>query len=416
MVQPNLDPTYALAKDISDAQARIGRLEQADITIAGLHDVAITSPTNTQVLTYNTALQKWINATGGGGGASFTVSATAPASPVNGAGWYNLTNGYIFFYINDGNSSQWVQDTSIANDAGYESRLTALETFNTVAQPVSVGGTGASTLFAGGYLKGAGTSAITSQTGIPANDITSGTLGVPRGGTGATTLTSGGYLKGAGTAAVTSQTGIPATDITSGILSTSVLPTIPIANGGTGGTTGAGLVPVIPTNVYVSSGSASIASTGIITFTNVTAVSFAGAFGTLERYRVDISGYSGPGNYLNLRGATSGTGNSAAAYYEGGLYRQGGAVGIWTNQSGATTMQVGYIPGSEWWNSTVEVMNPNNNNAPCFINRAFYMGGAGTTVISDGKFNGTGVFDGLQFFSSSGGTFSGTIRIFAFRK
>jgi hypothetical protein len=224
LVQPNLDPTYALAKDISDAQARIGRLEQADITIAGLHDVAITSPTNTQVLTYNTALQKWINATGGGGGASFTVSATAPASPVNGAGWYNLTNGYIFFYINDGDSSQWVQDTSIANDAGYESRLTALETFNTVAQPVSVGGTGASTLSAGGYLKGNGTSAITAQAGIPGSDITSGTVGVSVGGTGASTFTSGAYLKGAGTAAITSQTGIPAGDITSGTLDALRLP------------------------------------------------------------------------------------------------------------------------------------------------------------------------------------------------
>jgi hypothetical protein len=54
---------------------------------------------------------------------------------------------------------------------------------------VGQGGTGASTLASGGYLKGAGTSAITSQTGIPAGDITSGTLGVDRGGTGIATTT-----------------------------------------------------------------------------------------------------------------------------------------------------------------------------------------------------------------------------------
>lgn len=106
------------------------------------------------------------------------------------------------------------------------------------------GGTGAASFTSGAYLKGAGTSPITAQTGIPAGDITSGTLGVARGGTGvatltgyakgsgtnafsavttipvadggtgATTLTSGGYLKGAGTAAITAQTGIPATDLT----------------------------------------------------------------------------------------------------------------------------------------------------------------------------------------------------------
>jgi hypothetical protein len=39
-------------------------------------------------------------------------------------------------------------------------------------------------------------------------------LSVTNGGTGTTTLNSGGYLKGAGTSAVTAQTGIPATDIT----------------------------------------------------------------------------------------------------------------------------------------------------------------------------------------------------------
>jgi hypothetical protein len=42
--------------------------------------------------------------------------------------------------------------------------------------PVANGGTGATALSSGGYLKGAGTSAITSQSGIPAGDITSGTL------------------------------------------------------------------------------------------------------------------------------------------------------------------------------------------------------------------------------------------------
>jgi hypothetical protein len=95
---------------------------------------------------------------------------------------------------------------------------------------VANGGTGATTLTSGGYLKGAGTSAITSQSGIPAGDITSGTLGVARGGTGATTLTSGGYLKGAGTSAITSQSGIPAGDITSGSFAYARLPAGSVLN------------------------------------------------------------------------------------------------------------------------------------------------------------------------------------------
>jgi hypothetical protein len=56
--------------------------------------------------------------------------------------------------------------------------------------PLSVqnGGTGASTHILNGYLKGNGSSTITSQTGIPAGDISSGTLSQARGGTGQETL------------------------------------------------------------------------------------------------------------------------------------------------------------------------------------------------------------------------------------
>lgn len=43
---------------------------------------------------------------------------------------------------------------------------------------------------------------------------TSYTIPVSQGGTGASTFTSGAYLKGAGTSAITAQTGVPATDLT----------------------------------------------------------------------------------------------------------------------------------------------------------------------------------------------------------
>ena len=61
-----------------------------------------------------------------------------------------------------------------ANLAGGNT-FTGTQTFGT-ALAVGSGGTGATTLSSGGYLKGAGTSAVTSQSGIPAGDITSGSL------------------------------------------------------------------------------------------------------------------------------------------------------------------------------------------------------------------------------------------------
>ena len=49
------------------------------------------------------------------GGASITVSATAPGSPTNGALWFDLNSGQLFVYANDGNSSQWV----VANNTAF---------------------------------------------------------------------------------------------------------------------------------------------------------------------------------------------------------------------------------------------------------------------------------------------------------
>lgn len=51
---------------------------------------------------------------GGGGstpetGTSISVSATAPGTPDNGNLWLNTNNGYLYVYVNDGSSSQWIQ-------------------------------------------------------------------------------------------------------------------------------------------------------------------------------------------------------------------------------------------------------------------------------------------------------------------
>lgn len=47
-----------------------------------------------------------------GGGAQVDVSPTAPTSPTEGNIWFNSNNGKIFVYINDGDTSQWVQPVS----------------------------------------------------------------------------------------------------------------------------------------------------------------------------------------------------------------------------------------------------------------------------------------------------------------
>ena len=53
----------------------------------------------------------------GSGGASISVSDTAPSSPVNGSLWWNSNIGVLKIYYNDGTSSQWV-DASHTYSAG----------------------------------------------------------------------------------------------------------------------------------------------------------------------------------------------------------------------------------------------------------------------------------------------------------
>lgn len=84
-------------------------------------------------------------------------------SSVNLQEWYNT-------------SSTVVASMNVAGD------LTANSLALTTDLAVQYGGTGAGSFTSGAYLKGAGTAAITAQTGIPAGDITSGQLAPAQGG------------------------------------------------------------------------------------------------------------------------------------------------------------------------------------------------------------------------------------------
>ena len=76
----------------------------SNIPIDSLSDVVITSPTDGQVLKYNTATSLWTNASAGGG-ASITVSDTPPVSPAAGALWFESDSGLTFIYYD----SQWIE-------------------------------------------------------------------------------------------------------------------------------------------------------------------------------------------------------------------------------------------------------------------------------------------------------------------
>ena len=68
-----------------------------------------TSGTNTTQIATTAFVQAAISGLGGGGGASVTVSGTAPSSPSAGDLWFDDVDLVLYVYYNDGTSNQWVQ-------------------------------------------------------------------------------------------------------------------------------------------------------------------------------------------------------------------------------------------------------------------------------------------------------------------
>lgn len=87
------------------------------------------SPTNGQVFgqyTYDSTKGAW--RVTNGTAMSVIPSPTPPTSPVAGNLWLNTNDGVLFYYYNDGNSSQWVEAKSnTASGSTVAARVDALE-------------------------------------------------------------------------------------------------------------------------------------------------------------------------------------------------------------------------------------------------------------------------------------------------
>ena len=78
-----------------------------------------TSGTNTTQIATTAFVQAAISGLGGGGGgASVTVSDAAPSSPSAGDLWFDSTDLVLYVYYNDGDSAQWVQTNPSGSSSG----------------------------------------------------------------------------------------------------------------------------------------------------------------------------------------------------------------------------------------------------------------------------------------------------------
>ena len=83
------------------------RMAQSSVLGGTDSNVKFTSLIDNDVVSYDSALGVWVNKqpTGGGGGASITVSDTPPGSPSAGQMWFNSANGKMYLYYD----SYWVE-------------------------------------------------------------------------------------------------------------------------------------------------------------------------------------------------------------------------------------------------------------------------------------------------------------------
>ena len=236
-------------------------------------------------------------------------------------------------------------------------------------------------------------------------------LTVPNGGTGATTLTSGAYLKGNGIGAIQSQTGIPAGDVTSGSLA--------VARGGTGVSTGAGLVPVIPTSVSVGSGTASVAADGTITFFNASNFSVDGAFTTTYRnYRVVMTRMiANSASYLLGRFRAGGSTLTATSYYTPAAYQlASGSGGVYSGFNGISWTEFAPITVENGWTSiSWDVFQPAISDA--HTTSLFSSTGYGSAIQNRNgaiMYNSQSAVDGFHLYSNLATNISGIIKIYGY--
>lgn len=235
-------------------------------------------------------------------------------------------------------------------------------------------------------------------------------ISVVSGGTGATTFLDNVYIKGNGVLPFTGQSGIPAGDITSGSLA--------IARGGTGATTGAGGVPMVATSTAVNAGTASTSAEGVVTFSGVTTLGLNGIFnGNYEHYRVIVTNYAassaGSNQSVQLR-ANNVTLTSGTYQWYGYRFVSWSNAAIAGNGSGSWYMMESISQSNAYYTSTMDFISPfNSAEYTRYVNSSYIYAAQYGTGISNGMIGTAASYDGLTFNFTAAS--SGKVRVYGYK-
>jgi microcystin-dependent protein len=130
--QHDLAVAFITVRHASSGQLAV-RIVPGNFHLEWLHDVSITSPLDKQVIKYDAASSLWVNGVASGG---VTTGTTPPASPNAGDAWYDTTDGLLYIWYVDADSSQWVEVK--ANSALETTLLTRVATLEANQTPSGV--------------------------------------------------------------------------------------------------------------------------------------------------------------------------------------------------------------------------------------------------------------------------------------
>lgn len=177
-----------------------------------------------------------------------------------------------------------------------------------------------------------------------------------------------------------------------------------------------GLIPVVPSSVEKSGGTASVNGVGLVTFANVSSLSLNNAFTTnFANYKVIISGgciASIINTALRLQMRLAGV-NSAANFYQNGSVQVGSATPAAYTTSNIAWLDLGAMTTNNYYSAVFEIQSPRVATKTLFQGLAAgYNSGIASFSIT-GLHDVATAYDGLTLYVAAG-TFSGTIQVFGY--
>ena len=181
-------------------------------------------------------------------------------------------------------------------------------------------------------------------------------------------------------------------------------------------TIGGGLVPIIPTSVSVGSGTATVGTTGLITFTTVgTNLSINGCFSSLySNYKIMFVSSNSASSGLTMRLRVAGTDSAATNYWAQLIYSNAGTPSADNNYTTSWGMAITGRPNRSF---TGDFIDPFKTSQTSFLgslteNNAGTNGGL--SLLAHINTAATS-YDGFSLIPSTG-TFTGTLTIFGYNQ